>query len=128
MDSKISDEEFKKRLPKAYLWCTNFMMQYKDGRPSECLLLDFQILRYCPPSHDFIAFLHLTSTREFRQRHLRELQRTYYSELETRLAHNDIDLSDLIPYEEFDVSCQEQRQFAAVQTATYHQMTQVKED
>lgn len=149
MDTKISNEEFKKRIFKACkrifrlvkpsskfrnvichgdLWCTNFMMQYKDGRPSECLLLDFQILRYCPPSHDFMSFLHLTSTREFRQRHLLDLQRTYYGELETLLAHHGLDLSALIPYEEFVVSCQEQRQFAAVQTATYCQMTQIKEE
>lgn len=110
------------------LWCTNFLMQYNDGRPANCVFVDFQTVRYCPSSHDFMTFLYLTTTRAFRQQHLENLQRIYYSELQELLARHDLHLPALISYEEFRESCQEQRRFATVLTATYAQLTQVKNE
>ncbi|KAF5287314.1 hypothetical protein FQR65_LT02187 [Abscondita terminalis] len=45
------------------LWADNIMMKYKDGKPIDCRIIDYQILRYCPPAHDLLTLLYLTTTR-----------------------------------------------------------------
>ncbi|XP_023314659.1 uncharacterized protein LOC106654071 [Trichogramma pretiosum] len=64
------------------LWRGNIMFKDDDDeqRP-KCLLVDFQMLRYGPPSLDLAMLLHVHSPRSFREAHEPHLLRHYYAKL-----------------------------------------------
>ncbi|CAB0031371.1 unnamed protein product [Trichogramma brassicae] len=66
------------------LWRGNIMFKDDDrasGQRPECLLVDFQMLRYGPPSLDLAMLLHVHSPRSFREAHEPDLLRHYYAKL-----------------------------------------------
>ncbi|KAL7302976.1 hypothetical protein TKK_0004203 [Trichogramma kaykai] len=63
------------------LWRGNIMFKDDDQRPPKCLLVDFQMLRYGPPSLDLAMLLHVHSPRSFREAHEAHLLRHYYDKL-----------------------------------------------
>lgn len=109
------------------LWTTNIMIKYRNKKPEDCIMLDFQTVRYCPPAHDFMSFLHLTTEKKFRDEHVSTLQKVYYEELKSLLQEHGISLKEILTFEEFIQSCEEQKRFAVVQRVTYVQLTQAQE-
>lgn len=110
------------------LWQTNFMMKYERNKPVQCKIIDFQTARFAPPAHDVTAFLFLTTSRIFRKRHYQELLDMYYSELYKNVLIYGINLTNIMSYNEFINSCEEQKLFGAMQAATYFQLTHVKSE
>lgn len=108
------------------LWATNFLVKYcKNGlkpKPDQCKFVDFQCARYVPPSHDVMSVLHLTTTKEFRKKHMYKLIGHYYACLERSVKIYGLNLDDIIPFREFLESCEEQKLFALIQAATYFQL------
>lgn len=109
------------------LWTTNIMIKYQNKKPEDCIMLDFQTVRYCPPAHDFMSFMHLTTNKKFRDTHFSGLQKVYYEELQALLQEQEMNLNEILPFEEFLQSCEEQKRFAVVQQVTYVQLTQPQE-
>ncbi|XP_063825994.1 uncharacterized protein LOC135075485 [Ostrinia nubilalis] len=60
------------------MWPNNIMFKYENGLPANALLIDFQCIRYGPPSFDLMAFLYLTTSRSFREQHERKILHYYY--------------------------------------------------
>lgn len=110
------------------LWSTNFLIRYQNPVPSECMLIDFQISRFAPPSQDVMGLLYITTSRSFRKQYMKKLCKFYYNELTKHVADYGYDLNKLIPYREFIESCEEQKIFSSAQTATYYQMINMKSD
>ena len=67
----------------------------------EARILDYQLSRYVPPVHDVFEVLYITVTREFRERHEKELTTYYYKELEKTVNLHGCDLNQIIPWESF---------------------------
>lgn len=103
------------------LWATNILLKYEEqtNKFLGCKFVDFQCGRYVPPSQDVLAFLYLTTSRDFRKEHLYELLGMYYSCLERHLKMSSIDSGSILPFEQFLESCDEQKVFAIIQTAIF---------
>lgn len=121
-------EKFRNVICHGDLWMTNFMIKYNKEKPIGCVLLDFQLTRYAPPAHDFMGLLYFVTSRKFRKMYLNEFCDIYYKELEMEVSNYGYDLKEMITRQDFDASCEEQKVFATLQTATYYQMIQVKKD
>lgn len=149
LNFRLSKQEFKDRAKKACtkmfdlikpsqlyrnvishgdLWQTNFMMKYDKYHPIQCKIIDFQTARYVPPAQDLMAFLYLTTTREFKKLHLKDISDVYYGELQKHFAVYSCDLKKVISYTEFLQSCEHEKLFGAMQAATYFQLTAAKSE
>ncbi|VEN58305.1 unnamed protein product [Callosobruchus maculatus] len=90
------------------LWGGNIM--YKEDKTTEvcsAYLIDFQLIRYCPPSLDLMFLLYTNTDRVRRVKHLTELIRLYYKELDHILGSYDIDLGNIFTFDELMESCRE---------------------
>ncbi|XP_046828775.1 uncharacterized protein LOC124428583 [Vespa crabro] len=68
------------------LWANNLM--FNNDKPPKCLLIDFQILRYCPLAHDVCQLLYLCTSRSFRETREKDMLKHYYKVLcETLKIH-----------------------------------------
>lgn len=61
------------------LWSNNLM--FDESSPPNCVIIDYQLMRYCPPAQDLMSFLYLCTNREFRRRCQLEMITFYYEEL-----------------------------------------------
>lgn len=66
------------------LWSSNLIFD-SAGR---CIIVDFQLLRYSPLAQDLMQLIYLSTTREFRKQHEKQLIKHYYQSLEGALKHN----------------------------------------
>lgn len=61
------------------LWGNNLM--FNNDMPPNCLLVDYQILRYSPLAHDIAQFLYLCTDRSFRKARESAMLQYYYETL-----------------------------------------------
>lgn len=110
------------------LWSNNFLIKFENDRAIDCKFVDFQCSRYVPPSQDLMSLIYLTTTRDFRAQHMYELLGIYYATLEKLVKLSGFDLKTIIAFQNFMESCEEQKLFAMIQTATYLQLILVDND
>ncbi|XP_001652108.2 uncharacterized protein LOC5568172 [Aedes aegypti] len=92
------------------LWSNNVMFKNSpDGIPEECILVDFQLSRYTPPAYDISLLLSLTTSFEFRCKHMNSLLDSYYDTFQTVLTRNEIDPSTVYTKQSFRDSCEHYR-------------------
>lgn len=85
-DSFVPSKKKINVLSHADLWSNNIMFACEGGLKS--ILVDFQLVRYCPLTHDVFFLLYLCSTREFREEHEGMLMKHYYETLCETLRNN----------------------------------------
>lgn len=102
------------------MWAKNVMFRYENGVPMECKLVDFQLQRYCPPAHDVLQFIYLTTSTERRKHHFHELLRYYYNCLKMELSKGGLNVENIISYEDFDISVHYLLPQIKLQTAYYY--------
>jgi thiamine kinase-like enzyme len=84
--AKKPSDKYRNILCHGDLWLNNILFKLdEDGKPTDAALVDFQIIRYVPPAMDIVMFLHATTTRDFRERHILELLMTYQVALQDAL-------------------------------------------
>ncbi|XP_014214972.1 uncharacterized protein LOC106644109 [Copidosoma floridanum] len=59
----------------------------------KCVIVDFQLLRYCPAMVDVSQMLYLATRREFRERYETELLKHYHEVFCTNLRENDAEIA-----------------------------------
>ncbi|CAG9767602.1 unnamed protein product [Ceutorhynchus assimilis] len=105
-------KKFRNVLCHGDLWASNLML-----KPDGCKFVDFQSIRYVPPSHDVLSLIFSTTSRDFRKNHLYELLGIYYNYLEKILKISGYNLDKILPFQEFLESCEEQKLFAILSAA-----------
>lgn len=106
----------------------NIMFRYARGGtiPVEARLVDFQLLRYNPPAHDVMCFLHLATTRGFRETNMDNFLATYYQSFSTELLRHDLDAGKLLPWSQFKQSCSHYGNVGRISAALYFQQILLK--
>jgi thiamine kinase-like enzyme len=98
---KTSDR-YRNVLSHGDLWTSNLLVHFDEtDKPDDCVLIDFQIVRYCPPGYDLLSILHLTTDRATRLKHETELLQIYYDELSRVLLLYGYRVDDIYPFEDF---------------------------
>ncbi|KAL9708226.1 hypothetical protein quinque_011744 [Culex quinquefasciatus] len=106
------------------LWNNNIMFRHDDsGIPIDCLLVDFQLARYVPPAYDFDMLIFLTTTRDFRIKHMTSLQVFYYQSLESELHRHYLDIEQVLSQQEFQESCKFYQRAGAIDSFTINHAT-----
>ncbi|XP_071450056.1 uncharacterized protein [Hetaerina americana] len=90
-------------------WANNIMFREGSGGNVEVVLVDFQQYRYAPPVMDILFFLHSTTRREFRDRHLEDLLQYYREALSSVVSPELAD--QLLPLDDLRKSAEELRVF-----------------
>ncbi|KAL6257882.1 hypothetical protein P5V15_011481 [Pogonomyrmex californicus] len=98
------------------LWGNNLL--FNNDVPPKCLLVDFQLLRYCPLAHDVAQFLYLCTDRSFRETWENAMLRHYYETLRETLNIHEI-RTQIPPWSEVIEGMEEQRLGAAITAISY---------
>lgn len=102
------------------IWATNIVIKHdENGKSIKSKLVDFQCGRYAPPAQDVMSLIHLTTSREFRKKFMYNFIGIYYTNLEKHITLGGYDMKKIITFDEFLASCEEQKVFGMIQTATY---------
>ncbi|XP_057666272.1 uncharacterized protein LOC130900003 isoform X1 [Diorhabda carinulata] len=114
-------KRFKNVVNHGDMWATNILFKYdkKTEKPICCKLVNFECARYSPPALDVLAFLYLTTSRDFRKKYMYEVVGMYYSYLEKNLKQAGLKIEDVLPFTDFMESCEELKLFAIIQAAFY---------
>ena len=96
------------------LWCNNLL--FNDH--NECVLVDFQLVRYTPPCMDFLTSLYLNLDCNYVENNIGAFADVYYSCLVEELKKHGLNSSEL-PKEEFLESLNWYRLPALVETVMY---------
>lgn len=125
---KFTLEEFKKKLKELYdkmmlcdlkstkfrnvlahgdLWGNNFLFKKDENhKPVECCLIDYQLIRYCPPGHDLLFFLYVNSDKDTRKKYMFKILEDYYNELSQIFKKYNFDFTEIYTYNAFLESCE----------------------
>ncbi|XP_066602585.1 uncharacterized protein [Prorops nasuta] len=98
------------------LWSNNLM--FSSDSPPNCVLLDYQLFRYCPLAHDVIQLLYLCTSRSFRNINEKEMIQHYYNTLCEVLTENQPNMEHP-SWDELMQSIEEQRLGAIVTAALF---------
>lgn len=60
------------------LVCNNFLFKYDCGIPVECVLIDYQLLKYGPPALDVLNIIYSNTRKNLRDEHFQTLVGYYY--------------------------------------------------
>lgn len=108
-------------------WKNNLMYRFENGnldKPEHCLLLDFQICRYLPLTLDVMICI-LLSSRD--HSNLNKCLTFYYNQLASELLKHDVKLDDLMPWSDFEVSCESFKLFPLMQQGMFWSLTRLPE-
>ncbi|XP_018568870.1 uncharacterized protein LOC108909117 [Anoplophora glabripennis] len=105
MASQENSTGFRSSLLHGDLWSNNFLFRYENNEIADCALVDFQTLKYGPPSLDVLQFV-LTNTRKsFREQHQVELLKHYYRCFSSLLMARGFQPEKVLSETEFYKSC-----------------------
>lgn len=79
-------------------WINNLLYGYKDGKPIELALIDWQLARYVSPALDVLYFLFCCTDDTFRTEHFDEMIQVYHSSLTALLERLGSDPEALLPF------------------------------
>lgn len=79
----------------------NVMRANKISQPVDARLVDFQLSRYAPPATDLMTFLHMTTSKDVREKHTKLICENYYDSLRVELDRVGLDVNYELPKEQF---------------------------
>lgn len=101
-----SANKYKNVLCHGDLWKRNILFKHNDKQEIvDCKLIDYQVYRYAPPAHDVTYLIYQTTDEITRQKHYHELLNYYYSELKTDLLKFDLNVEQIVSWDEYQETC-----------------------
>ncbi|KAG5894846.1 hypothetical protein JTB14_033688 [Gonioctena quinquepunctata] len=123
---KISLEQFKKRATAAFdlmykqmerseiyrnvishgdIWASNIMTKY--NKPVSCYIIDYQLIKYCPPTVDLLTFIYMHTSKETRMKYKQKLMDDYYEHLVDIFERYNYNIDEIYSYGTFLKCCEE---------------------
>ncbi|KPI94428.1 hypothetical protein RR46_04496 [Papilio xuthus] len=102
------------------LWNNNILFHYKDvsnTEPDDCVLVDFQAVRYQEPAGDVMLLLYCNLDPIYRENKIYLYLNYYYEQLQRILFEKGIEINDVLKKEMFLTSTEEQRLWGMVVSA-----------
>jgi aminoglycoside/choline kinase family phosphotransferase len=114
-----ASDRFRNVLSHGDLWSSNILVQLDEDKPLDCRFIDFQLLKYCPPSHDLLSLLHLATDRTTTLQHEETIKHLHYDKLSQVLKSHNCDISKIYPYDELVGAIDYMRVEMVLQAAMY---------
>lgn len=115
-------EEYCNVVVHADLWSNNLMYKYDgNGQPTQCMLVDYQSFRICPPATDILSFLCMNLDKTLRDEYFEEFIQSYYEEVQSILQDHKVDIQRYLPWNSFLKSCGEFRLFGLMISSVLYQ-------
>lgn len=87
------------------VYVSNMLFKFDENKVCQAVtLVDFQILRYCPPTQDLLFFLYQNTFKKTLDEHFSDLIETYYTALTDCLEKYNLDIKSVYPREDFEES------------------------
>lgn len=99
------DKKYRRVTSHGDLWLNNIVYKYEDGKVVDCLMVDFQYVRYAPPAHDVTFTIYYNTNKELRDKYYEEFLKTYYDTLTIELDRYGLKVDELLPLNEYEESC-----------------------
>lgn len=96
---------FRKVCSHGDFWAKNMLFKYNKGKPVDCKLIDFQILRYAPPGHDVTFLIVQATSTEIRLKYYKTFLDFYYNCLDEELSKLNLNINSILPKDEFEKTC-----------------------
>ena len=101
----------------------SYNILFDDSQPlPQCMLVDFQLVRYAPATVDVLQLLYLSTRRKFRKKHEKELLRHYHEAFCKTLRENDDGIIDIPSIEDVVAEYEEMRVVGMVMASIYGPM------
>lgn len=100
------------------LWGSNILL----NSTKDCVFVDYQMLRYCPPTVDLIFLLYVNTEKEFRTKYMKEMFNIYYDNLKHNLSLYQIDIEQFYTEEIYFESLEYFKSTGIVTALLYNQM------
>ncbi|XP_050306813.1 uncharacterized protein LOC126743657 [Anthonomus grandis grandis] len=111
------------------LYVGNTLIKYgPDNLVIDGKLIDFQVVRYLSPAYEMMFFIHLTSTKETRTKHLKYLLDWYYDTLRKYLEEFGLDLHKIYSKQDFEKDVYEMKPIAVAMAFAYGHTTLMDTD
>lgn len=115
-------EKYRNVFTQADLWASNILFKYEGDEPVDSRLVDFQFSRYAPPAFEIATLLTVSNTREFREKHEKELLDIYYAALDAELSLYGFVTEDLINRDDFLQSYEDYRVVGLIESLLFNQI------
>ncbi|XP_063708333.1 uncharacterized protein LOC134836968 [Culicoides brevitarsis] len=117
-------EKYKKVICHRDIWRNNLMFKFdNDGNPQDCILVDFQQVRYMPPAADVLFALHCLQRMNDRKKYYLENLKFYHECLTSSLQKYHLNVDKFLSFGNLVDSCEHYRLFGALIKAIYIQTT-----
>lgn len=70
----------------------------------KCVLIDFQLIRYCPPALDLLFLIYISTSKDLRKNHMAEFIEIYYDFLKQYLNSHNVDITQYYTWDRFSES------------------------
>lgn len=87
------------------------------------ILIDFQLIRYCPPVIDLLFLIYTSTTRDFRSKYMEDISQIYYDSLKRNLELVNVDVNEFYTHEMFYESFNYYKTTCIIQALCYLQVT-----
>lgn len=114
------DQKYRRIMSHGDLWLNNLIYKCDEGgKVLDCLMVDFQYLRYTPPAHDVTFTIYYNVNKEMRKKYYDHFLNTYYDTLAMELCRYDLKINEILPFKEFQESCKLYLKLATMIKAVY---------
>ncbi|XP_063699896.1 uncharacterized protein LOC134830372 [Culicoides brevitarsis] len=115
-------EKYRNVMNQADLWSSNILFKYEDDKPIDSRLVDFQFSRYAPPAYEIATLLTVSNTKDFREKHEKELLDIYYEALDAELSLYGFVTEDLLNRDDFLQSYEDYRLAGLIESLLFNQI------
>lgn len=132
----LESKKFRNVLCHRDLWQNNLIFKFERNaknvidftKPTECILIDFQICRYLPPVIDVIGLISVSTRLAHRKQFYPYYFQFYYDALTKELNKYQIDVSEVLSWDEFQRSVKELEMLPLVISSVCRPMTTLSSD
>lgn len=96
--------------------------------PIDARLVDFQLARYAPPALDLMTIIFMTTTKEFREKHLKEICENYYESLRVELDRLGLDVNYELSKDQFWETIEYYKVAGMIEVCLFSQFTILPEE
>ncbi|XP_072395404.1 uncharacterized protein [Diabrotica undecimpunctata] len=101
-------DSFRNVISHGDIWKPNIFFKWDSNKhPQHSVIIDYQLLKYCPQAIDILMVTYVNATKQTRDQYMDLLLEQYHSELTTTLGKFGMNIEQISPFKDLKQSVQE---------------------